>query len=93
MQFLMAQVSVLIPKPPPNTACFSLYCFSGEDTNDKRISISKVLPKTRICIKYSKSFLNNLVGILHACGLENILGSSVGVNSNGVTFATFLSMC
>lgn len=24
------------------------------------------------------------------CGLENILGSSVGEKSNGITFATFL---
>lgn len=35
-------------------------------------------------------FLNNLVGILNVCGLENILGSSVGEKSNGIIFATFL---
>lgn len=72
-------------------ALLAFYYSSWEDTNDKRICISKALPKTWICIKFWVFFLNHRVGILNVCGLENILGSSVGEKSNGITFATFLS--
>lgn len=74
----------------PTLTLVAVHCTAPvEKTNHKRIGISKALPKTRICIKYSKLFLNNLVGVLNVCGLENILGSSVREKSNGITFATF----
>lgn len=83
-------------KPHTNDGCCSMYSSSSGNVNDRRISISKSLPNTLICIKYSKLFRKSDVGILNVCGLENILGSSVNqrkVEWNNIFAAFWRQAC
>lgn len=75
------------PKPHTNSACCLVHTSSSENVNDKRISISKGLPKTLTDIKYSELFGKHGAGILNVCGLENILSSLlIREKWNGITW-------